>query len=87
MSRQLPLGEAVCPGDGDGEAVAAGVLVATGVAVAAGLATAVGLAVAAGVAVVAGEGPRAVGVLAGGDGVGLAEGEVPEGQRLQEAAQ
>ena len=86
----MPLGEAVCLGDGDGAAV----LVATGVAVAAGLAPAVGLAVAAGVAVPAGEGPGAVGVLAGGgdpawegDGVGLAEGEVPGGQRLQEAAQ
>ena len=76
----MPLGEAVCPGDGDAAAEGAGVLRATGLAVAAG--------------VPAGEGPGAFGVLAGGgdpawegDGVGLAEGEVPEGQRLQEAAQ
>ena len=47
----MPLGEAVCPGDGDAAAGAAGVLCAAGLAVAAG--------------VPAGEGPGAFGVLAG----------------------
>ena len=93
----MPLGEAVCPGDGDDAAVGAGRLCATGLAVAAGVPAGEGpgaFGVLAGVAVLLGEGPGAVGMLAGGgdparegDGVGLTEGEVPGGQRLQVAAQ
>ena len=89
----MPLGEAVCPGAGDGAAGAAGLPRATGLAAAAGEGPEA-FGVLAGVAVLLGEGPGADGVLAGGgdparegDGVGLAEGEVPGGQRLQVAAQ